>query len=58
VLTFIIGLVATAVLLILIGGYLVYSSLKRILGDNTLRNKCDDLSGMVSEYNGFHDDHD
>lgn len=51
VLTFIAGLAVCIALLFVIGGYLVYSSLKRIRGDSHLRAKCDDLSYLVSEFN-------
>lgn len=48
-------LIVTIVMLFLIGGHLVFSSLKRLRRDGILRNKCDDLSGLVSEFN--HHDH-
>ena len=56
VFTFIVGLVAIAVLLFVIGGYLVYSSLRRIRRDETLRARCDDLSYLVSEFNDHNHD--
>jgi uncharacterized membrane protein YidH (DUF202 family) len=56
VLPFITGLAIGIVLLLLIGGYLVYSSMKRIRGDTHLRSKCDDLSGLFSVFNNH--DHD
>ena len=51
VLGYIIGLIVGISLLSIIGGYLVYSSLKRIQGDNRLRQNCDDLSCLVAEFN-------
>ncbi len=43
------------VFLLLIGGHLVFSSLRRLRGDAVLRSKCDNLSCLVSEFN--HHDH-
>ena len=54
VLGYVASLVVGIVVLSLIGGYLLYSSLKRIRGDNLLRSQCEDLSCLVSEFN----DHD
>ena len=54
ILGYMVGLVVGIVLLSLIGGYLVYSSLRKIRGDDSLRNKCDDLSCLVSEFNNDH----
>jgi len=51
VLVYVAGLVLGIVLLFLIGGYLVYSSLRRIRADDRLRLKCDDLSLLVAEFN-------
>jgi uncharacterized membrane protein YidH (DUF202 family) len=50
VLSLLVGLIAIAALLIVIGGYLVYSSLTKIRGDDRLRCRCDDLSHLVSEF--------
>ena len=58
VLAYMIGLVAGIVFLFLVGFHLVFSSLKRIRKDNALRNKCDDLSCLVSDFNGFNNNHD
>ena len=44
-------LIIAIVLLFLIGGHLVFSSLKRLRGDADLRSRCEDLSGLVSEFN-------
>ncbi|MFW9792667.1 MAG: hypothetical protein ACFFEE_00060 [Candidatus Thorarchaeota archaeon] len=55
VFAFIVGLVACALFLFIVGGYLVYSSLARLRGDNRLRAACDDLTCLVSEFNN-HDD--
>jgi uncharacterized membrane protein YidH (DUF202 family) len=54
VLGYMIGLIVGIVLLFVIGGNLVYSSLRKIRGDDRLRNKCDDLSSLVSEFNHDH----
>ncbi|MFW9844915.1 MAG: hypothetical protein ACFFEV_10090 [Candidatus Thorarchaeota archaeon] len=51
VLPFITGLVVGIVILICIGGYLVYSSINRIRKDERLRNSCDDISCLVAEFN-------
>ncbi len=51
VLGFIIGLIVGIILLFLIGGYLVVSSLRKIRLDDHLRLKCDDLSHLVTEFN-------
>ncbi|MFX0106815.1 MAG: hypothetical protein ACFE7R_00875 [Candidatus Hodarchaeota archaeon] len=51
VLTLITGLIIGIVVLFLIGGYLVFSSLGKIRGDNRLRNSCDDLSCLIAEFN-------
>ncbi|MFW9982753.1 MAG: hypothetical protein ACFFE3_12670, partial [Candidatus Thorarchaeota archaeon] len=56
VLGYMIALVAGIVFLFLIGGYLVFTSLRRIRGDNVLRNKCDDLSCLVAEFNNHNHD--
>jgi uncharacterized membrane protein YidH (DUF202 family) len=44
------------VFLFLIGGHLVFSSLRRLRRDAVLRSKCEDLSCLVSEFN--HHDHE
>jgi uncharacterized membrane protein YidH (DUF202 family) len=48
-------LIIAIILLFVIGGQMVYSSFKRLRRDASLRSKCDDLSGLVSEFN--HHDH-
>lgn len=48
---YIAGLIIGIILLFLIGGYLVYSSLRRIRADDRLRLECDDLSCLVAEFN-------
>ncbi|MHA2385143.1 MAG: hypothetical protein ACXAEE_02925 [Candidatus Thorarchaeota archaeon] len=55
VLGLITGLVIGIVILLLIGAHLVFSSLRRIRGDNRLRAACDDLSNLVAEFNN-HDE--
>ena len=44
------------VLLFLVGGHLVFYSLRRIRSDDRLRLKCDDLSSLVSDFNN-HNNH-
>jgi len=56
VISLLVGLVATAILLFVIGGYLVYSSLRKIRGDDGLRARCDDLSYLVSEFGDHNHD--
>ncbi|MHA2395552.1 MAG: hypothetical protein ACXAC0_02535 [Candidatus Thorarchaeota archaeon] len=56
VLGYVAGLVVGIAFLFLIGGHLVFSSLRRIRSDDRLRLKCDDLSHLVSEFNNH--DHD
>lgn len=51
VLPLISGLIIGIILLLLIGAHLVFSSLRRIRGDNRLRLACDDLSLLVAEFN-------
>ena len=51
VLGYMVALTTAIVLLFLIGGYLVFSSFRRIRGNMALRNKCDDLSCLVAEFN-------
>ena len=51
VLSLIVGLVIGIIILLFIGGFLVYSSMKQLRGDERLRRQCDDLSCLVSEYN-------
>ncbi len=54
VLPLIVGLSFGVIVLTLIGGYLVYSSIGRIRRDNRLRASCDDLSYLVSDFNNHH----
>lgn len=54
VLGYMVALVVGIVVLFLIGGHLVFYSLRRIRRDNVLRSKCDDLSCLVSEFNNDH----
>ena len=54
VLPFITGLVLGIAILICIGGYLVFYSIKRIRKDERLRLSCDDLSCLVAEFNDDH----
>ncbi|MFW9788178.1 MAG: hypothetical protein ACFFE2_12165 [Candidatus Thorarchaeota archaeon] len=56
VLGYMITLIVSIVVLFLIGGYLVFSSLRKIRSDDVLRSKCDDLSCLVSEFNNHEDD--
>ena len=56
VLGYIVALGIGIVFLILIGGHLVFSALKRLRRDVFLRDKCDDLSCLVAEFNDH--DHD
>jgi len=51
VLGLIIGLIVGIILLFLIGGNLVISSLRKIRSDDRLRLECDDLSYLVAEFN-------
>ncbi len=55
VLTLIAGLAIGIVILLLIGAHLVFSSLRKIRGDDRLRTACDDLSNLVAEFNN-HDE--
>ena len=55
VLVHIVALSVGILFLLIIGSHLVFSSLKRLRRDAVLRSKCDDLSGLVSEFN--HHDH-
>jgi uncharacterized membrane protein YidH (DUF202 family) len=48
------GLIMGILVLTFIGGYLVYSSIGKIRGDDRLRNACDDLGCLVSEFNNDH----
>jgi uncharacterized membrane protein YidH (DUF202 family) len=50
------ALVVAAVLLFLIGGHLVFYSLRKIRSDERLRLKCDDLACLVSDFNN-HNNH-
>ncbi|MFX1559284.1 MAG: hypothetical protein ACFFBL_01730 [Promethearchaeota archaeon] len=54
VLGLMVALIIGIIVLVLIGGRLVFSSLRKIRGDESLRNKCDDLSCLVSEFNNDH----
>ncbi|MFX0054100.1 MAG: hypothetical protein ACFFAX_06270 [Promethearchaeota archaeon] len=56
VLPLITGLIIGIVILLLIGSYLVFTSFRRIRGDNRLRAACDDLSYLVAEFNNHDDD--
>jgi uncharacterized membrane protein YidH (DUF202 family) len=56
VLGYIVGLIIGIVLLSLIGGNLVFYSIRKIRGDDHLRVKCDDLSYLVSEFNNHEHD--
>ena len=51
VLSFIAGLVVGIVILSFIGVYLVYSSMRRLRGDERLRRSCDDISCLVADFN-------
>ena len=52
VLGLIIALVAGIIVLFFIGGSLVYSSLGRLRRDDKLRLECDDLTCLISKFNG------
>lgn len=56
ILSLFVSLIAIAALLFVIGGYLVYSSLTKIRGDDRLRCRCDDLSHLVSEFDKHNHD--
>jgi len=56
VLGYMVALVASIIFLFLIGGHLVFSSLRKIRGDNVLRNRCDDLSCLIAEFNDHNHD--
>jgi uncharacterized membrane protein YidH (DUF202 family) len=51
VLSLILGLVVGIIVLLVIGAYLVYSSMKRLRSDQRLRKSCDDISCLVAEFN-------
>lgn len=51
VLSLITGLVIGIIILLLIGGHLVATALRKIRGDDRLRASCDDLSYLVAKYN-------
>ena len=51
VLGYIAALIVGIVLLFLIGGYLVFSSFRKIRTDDRLRWACDDLACLVTEFN-------
>jgi uncharacterized membrane protein YidH (DUF202 family) len=53
---FISGLSISIFFLLVVGGYLVFSSFGKVRRDNHLRAKCDDLSCLVSEYNDHNHD--
>ena len=56
VLGYIVGLIIGIVLLFLIGGHLVFYSLRKIRRDDRLRLQCDDLSYLVAEFNNHNHD--
>lgn len=56
VLGYIAALVVGIVFLFLLGGQLVFSSMKRIRRDEALRGKCDDLSYLVADFNNHNHD--
>ena len=56
VLGYIVSLIVCIILLFLIGGHLVFNSLRRIRGDDRLRLKCDDLACLVSDFNNHNHD--
>lgn len=56
VLGYMVGLISGIIVLFLIGGHLVFYSLRRIRADDHLRLKCDDLSYLVSEFNNHNHD--
>ncbi|MHA2020669.1 MAG: hypothetical protein ACW96N_03075 [Candidatus Thorarchaeota archaeon] len=56
VLPLITGLAIGIVILLLVGGHLVFYALRKIRGDNHLRSSCENLSGLVAEFNNH--DHD
>ena len=56
VLGYVAGLVVGIIFLFLIGGHLVFSSLRRIRSDDRLRLKCDDLSCLVADFNNHNHD--
>jgi uncharacterized membrane protein YidH (DUF202 family) len=54
---YIVALGAGIILLSLVGGHLVASSLRKIRSDDNLRLKCDDLSCLVADFNDFNNHH-
>jgi uncharacterized membrane protein YidH (DUF202 family) len=56
VLPLITGLAIGIVVLILVGSNFVFYALRKIRADDRLRSSCEDLSGLVAEFN--HHDHD
>jgi uncharacterized membrane protein YidH (DUF202 family) len=48
----VVALIAGIVVLFFIGGFLVYSALPRLRDVNKLRLECDDLSCLISKFNG------
>jgi uncharacterized membrane protein YidH (DUF202 family) len=55
---YIVGLAIGIVILLLVGGHLVSTALRKIRSDDSLRMKCDNLSSLVSDFNGFDHNHD
>jgi len=58
VLGYMVALVVCIVLLFLVGGHLVFYSLRKLRSDDRLRLKCDDLSCLVSDFNNHNRNHD
>ena len=56
VLGYILGLAIGILLLLLIGGFLVFSSFRKIRTDDRLRGKCDDLSFLITDFNNHNHD--
>ena len=54
VLGYMAGFILGIALLFVVGGYLVFSSLRKIRGDDRLRMGCDDLSCLVADFNNHH----
>jgi uncharacterized membrane protein YidH (DUF202 family) len=50
VMGFVVTLVAGIVFLFIVGGYLVFTALRKLHGDAVLRSRCDDLACLVSEF--------
>ncbi|MGY5859862.1 MAG: hypothetical protein RTU63_10875 [Candidatus Thorarchaeota archaeon] len=51
VLSFIFGLVVGIIILLSLGAYLVYSALRELRRDQHLRESCEDISGLIAEFN-------